>query len=74
MQKYHKVRARMVTVRMVRVFSMSVDETVSLQVRCPTWIRDWLRRYDEGRPKRPPEPSPMRAPRRIPSDELNQNQ
>ena len=31
---------------MVRVFNMSVEETASLQVRCPTWVRDWLRRYD----------------------------
>ena len=44
----HKVRIRMVAVRMVRVFNMSVEETASIQIRCPTWVRDWLRRYDEG--------------------------
>ena len=33
---------------MVRVFNMSVKETANLQVHCPTWVRDWLRRYDEG--------------------------
>ena len=39
-KKIHKVRARMVAVRMVRVLDMSVGETASLQVRCPTRIRD----------------------------------
>ena len=33
---------------MVCVLNISVDETVNLQVHCPTWVRDWLRRYDEG--------------------------
>ena len=46
-EKGHKVWVRMVAVRMVRVSNMSVEETVSIQVRCPTWVRDWLRRYDE---------------------------
>ena len=44
-KKIRKVRARMVV---VRVFNMSVEETASIQVRCPTWIREWLRRYDGG--------------------------
>ena len=47
-EKDHKVRIRMVAVRMVRVLNISVEETANLQVRCPTWVRDWLRRYDEG--------------------------
>ena len=47
-KKIHKVRTRMVAVRMVRVLNMSVEETANLQVHCPTWVRDWLRRYDEG--------------------------
>ena len=47
-EKDHKVRARMVAVRMVRVLNMSVDETASILVRCPTWVCDRLRRYDEG--------------------------
>ena len=38
----------MVAVRMVRVLNMSVDEAASIQVHCPTWVRDWPRRYDEG--------------------------
>ena len=37
----------MVAVRMVRVLNISVEETANLQVRCPTWVRDWLRHYDE---------------------------
>ena len=47
-EKDHKVRTRIVAVRMVRVLNMSVDETASILVHCPTWVRDWLRRYDEG--------------------------
>ena len=47
-EKDHKVRTRMVAVRMVWVLNMSVEETANLQVHCPTWVRDWLRRYDEG--------------------------
>ena len=46
--KNYEVRTRMVAVRMVRVLSMSVDETARFQVRCPTWVREWLRRYDGG--------------------------
>ena len=38
----------MVAVRIVRVRSMSVEETADIRVRCPTWVRNWLRRYDEG--------------------------
>ena len=35
-KKIHKVRAKMVAVSMVRVLNMSVEETASLQIRCPT--------------------------------------
>ena len=38
----------MVAVRMVRVLNISVEETADIMVRRPTWVRDWLRRYDEG--------------------------
>ena len=34
-EKNHKVRARMVAVRMVRVRNMSVSETADIQGRCP---------------------------------------
>ena len=46
--KNYKIRTRMVAVRMVRVRNMSVDETADILVHCPTWARDWLRRYDDG--------------------------
>ena len=46
-KKIHKVRTRMVAVHMVRVRNMSVEETVGLQVRCSTWVRNWLYCYDE---------------------------
>ena len=45
--KNYKVRTRMVAVRMVRVLNMSVEETADILVWCPTWVRDWLCRYDE---------------------------
>ena len=41
----------MVAVRMARAFNMSVEETARILIRCPMWIREWLRRYDEGRLK-----------------------
>ena len=46
-EKDHKVQVRMVAVRMVRVRNMPVEETAVILVRCPTWIRNWLRRYYE---------------------------
>ena len=52
-EKSHKVRTRMVAVRMVRmvrmarVRNMSVEETASIQARCPTWVRNRLRHYDD---------------------------
>ena len=47
-EKDHKVRTRMVAFRMVRVLNMSVEGAANLQIRCLAWVRDWLRRYDEG--------------------------
>ena len=47
-EKDQNIRTRMVAVRMVRVLDMSADETASIRVHCPTWVRDWLRCYDEG--------------------------
>ena len=41
-EKNHKVQARMVAVRMVRVRNMPVEKTADIRVRCPTWVRDWL--------------------------------
>ena len=64
----HKVQARMVAVRMVRVFNMYVEETASLQVYCPMRVRDWLRRYDEEGPRDLPR---CGRPRRITRDTMN---
>ena len=47
-EKNHKVRTRMIAVRMVRARNISVDETADILIRCPNWVRNWLRRYDEG--------------------------
>ena len=46
-EKGHKVRTRMIVVRMVRVRNISVDETADILIRCPSWARNWLRRCDE---------------------------
>ena len=43
-----KIRIRIITVRMVCVRNMSVNETVDIQGRSLNRVRDWLRRYDEG--------------------------
>ena len=48
--KNYKVRTRMVAVRMVRVLNISVEETVNLQVYCPTWDKrglNWLEKLPE---------------------------
>ena len=49
-EKDHKVRTRRLPFAWCGVLNMSVEETASILVRCPTWVRDRLRRYDEGRP------------------------
>ena len=47
-EKEHKIRARMVAVRMVRVPNMSVDEVADIQRRSPNWIRNRLCHYNDG--------------------------
>ena len=47
-EKKSQGSGQMVAVHMVRVRNMPVDETVGILVRCSMWVRDWLRRYDEG--------------------------
>ena len=39
-EKDHKVRTRMVAVRMVRVRNMTVEETADIQRCDPNWVRD----------------------------------
>ena len=69
-EKDHKVRTRMVAVRMVRVFNMSVEETASIQVRRSSWVCDWLCRYDGGLKNLRDLPRCER-PRRIPRNIMN---
>ena len=45
--KNYKVWTRMVAVRMARVLNIFVEKAASLQIRCPTWVREWLRRYND---------------------------
>jgi len=49
-EKDRKVRNGMLAVRMVRVRNLSVEEAVDYLMQCPNWVRNWLRRYDEGGP------------------------
>ncbi len=39
-EKDHKVRTRMVVVRMVRVRNMTVEDTADIQGRSPNWVRN----------------------------------
>ena len=67
----HKVRPRMVAVRMVRVRNMSVSETVDIQGRCPNWVCNLLHRYDgglEGLQDLPRCGRPRRIPRSVMDD------
>ena len=47
-EKNQAVRARIVAVRMVLFLGMSVTQTAEATVHCPTWVRKWLRRFDDG--------------------------
>ena len=56
---------------MVRMLNMTVEETASILVRCPTWVRDWLRRYDEGGLEGLRDLSRCGRPRRITRDAMD---
>ena len=43
-----RVVARMLAVRMVYVRKAGIDETAAHLMRSARWVRNWLRRYDEG--------------------------
>ena len=47
-EKDHRVRARMLAVRMVYARKMSVEETSDILMQSPRWVYDWLERYDQG--------------------------
>ena len=47
-EKNYKIRIGVVTVRMVRVRNMSVEETADIPVCCPAWVRNRLRRCNKG--------------------------
>ena len=67
-EKDYKIRIRMVTVRMVRVRNMSVNETADIQGRRPNWVRNWLCRFDDGGLKGLRDLPRCGRPRRIPLD------
>ncbi len=70
-EKDHKVRTRMVVVRMVRVCNMSVKETADIQGRSPNWVRNWLRRFDDGGLQGLRDLPRCGRPRRIPQDVID---
>ena len=47
-EKDLRVVARMLAVHMVYVRKAGIDETVAHLMRSVRWVRNWLRRYDEG--------------------------
>lgn len=49
-EKDRKVRNRMLTICMIRVHNLSVEEAADYLMQYPNWVRNWLRRYDEGGP------------------------
>ena len=70
-EKDRKVRSRMLAVRMVRVHNLSVEEAADYMMQCPNWVRNWLRRYDEGGPDGLRDLPRSGRPRRIPSDTID---
>ena len=42
------VAARMLAVHMAYVRKAGIDETAAHLMRSARWVRNWLRRYDEG--------------------------
>lgn len=70
-EKDRKVRNRMLAVRMVLVHNLSVEETTDYLMQCPNWVRNWLRRYDEGGPDGLRDLPRSGRPRRIPSDTVD---
>ena len=64
-KKIHRVQTRTTAVRMVHVLNMFVDDTADILIRCPTWVRDWLRRCDDGGLKGLRDLSRCGRPRRI---------
>ncbi len=70
-EKDYKVRIRMVSVRMVRVRNMSVEETADIQGRSPNWVRNWLRRFDDGGLQGLRDLPRCGRPRKIPRDVID---
>ena len=61
----------MVVVRMVRVRNMTVEETADIQGRSPNWVRNWLRRFDDGGLQGLRDLPRCGRPRRIPRDVID---
>ena len=47
-EKDPKIRARILAVHMVSVCEESIDKTATNLMQSERWVRDWLKRYDEG--------------------------
>ena len=59
-EKDLRVVARILAVHMVYVRKAGIDETAAHLMRSARWVRNWLRRYDEGGLAGPPGSSPER--------------
>ena len=47
-EKDPKIRARILAVHIVSVCEESIDKTATNLMQSERWVRDWLKRYDEG--------------------------
>ena len=52
------MRARILAAHMVSVYEESIGKTATNLMQSERWVRDWLKRYDEGGLDGPPGSSP----------------
>ena len=66
------VAARMLAVHMVYVRKAGIGETAAHLMRSARWVRNWLRRYDEGGLEGLRDLPRSGRPRRIPRETIEQ--
>ena len=71
-EKDPRVVARMLAVHMVYVRKAGIDETAAHLMRSARWVRNWLRRYDEGGLEGLWDLPRSGRPRRIPRETIEQ--
>ena len=71
-EKDLRVVAGMLAVHMVYVRKAGIDETAARLMRSARWVRNWLRRYDEGGLEGLWDLPRSGRPRRIPHETIEQ--